>query len=914
MRRRASVRLRLTLAVGVVTALFLGTGAFLFEDRAAAEVLGAVAEDQSYLFDVAAPFGLAPLALDVYDELERQGLLGEFWSLLGMPQPPSEQLVFQEDDGMLVGDPAVPGAEVETTPAGEVILPVSTVLAIGEPLLYGVAPTDLIVVGEGAFVASVDGSIMGEAIDGVAPTAGITAIPVGNVRSSVAGLAQDLWIATAVFSLLAMAVTWRVTGRALRPVEDITRRVEEISAAGSGDRVPEPASRDEIGHLARTVNTMLDRLDGAALAQRQFVADASHELRSPLAVIRTEVEVGLAHPARTDWPATAAAVLQETDRLELLVDDLLVLARHDERPTPTADTTCDVEEVVLAEAARQRRVPVDTGGVLAGRVAARSGDITRVVRHLLDNATRHAAAAVRVELRAVDGKVVLHVDDDGDGIPEADRTRIFERFARLDDSRARDAGGAGLGLAVVAAVVDGPRRIGGGDLGSHRRRPVHDPASRVELTGAAAQGKVPSTDGPGMPSEGAPPTSEQVIADVAQHVAELIVVLDHAGTVLWANEGVRRILGRRPDDMVGHHASVFAHPDDIPLGLELLVSAKATGPGVKEPVVYRLGHADGRWVDVDVISSNVRTADGDMVLVLTGRPSGQMRPPTAIFDEASGRVSAMFDRALIGLAQVALDGEILRANHELARTLGTGDHVALFGRSFSELIDAPDRGAVASLLTGEGGTLPEVRLIPPAGAADGGRALYARIAASLVRDHRCQPMYFAVQLADITDLKLAEQELRHRATHDPLTGLANRLALADAPMPDSGPVSVLFVDLDRFKAINDTYGHSVGDEVLVAVAQRLLRTARKVDMVVRLGGDEFVVICPGADRDGGHALGRRIVAEVELPITTSGGEVRVTASVGVSSGDATGVEDLLHRADGALYRAKSGGGAEATLH
>jgi signal transduction histidine kinase len=256
-----------------------------------------------------------------------------------------------------------------------------------------------------------------------------------------------------------MGATWLLTGWALRPVEAITKRVEEINAAGSGDRVPVPPAHDEIGHLARTVNTMLDRLDGAAVAQRRFVADASHELRSPLAAIRTETEVALARPIDADWTEVGQHVLDETDRLEGLVTDLLVLARRDDgQAVEVVSGTTDVEEVVLAEAARRRRVPIDTARVLAGRVRARPGDVQRIVRHLLDNAARHARSTVWASVTGDGTDVLLAVDDDGEGVPGAERERIFERFARLDDARSRDHGGAGLGLAVVAALV---RDLGG---------------------------------------------------------------------------------------------------------------------------------------------------------------------------------------------------------------------------------------------------------------------------------------------------------------------------------------------------------------------------------------------------------------------------------------------------------------------
>lgn len=234
-----------------------------------------------------------------------------------------------------------------------------------------------------------------------------------------------------------------------------------------------------------------------------------------------------------------------------------------------------------------------------------------------------------------------------------------------------------------------------------------------------------------------------MIAAVADHVAELIAVFDAAGTVLWVNAALGRILGRRRDEWVGRSAIELCHPDDIPLGLELLVSAQATGPGVKEPVVYRLSHADGSWVDLECISSNVQLASGELVLVVTGRPARQARPSTAIFDEAAERVSAMFEHATIGMAQVSLDGRVLRGNERFGVAL-LGRSAQLRGVRLADLVHADDRslvdGAGPALLRGDG--LAEVRVRLSAVQPTGPGAV--RLTSSLVRDHEGEPMYFAV--------------------------------------------------------------------------------------------------------------------------------------------------------------------------
>lgn len=248
---------------------------------------------------------------------------------------------------------------------------------------------------------------------------------------------------------------WLLTGRALRPVEAIRREAEEITATSLARRLPLPGTTDEIGRLAETMNRMLERLEVSAVAQRRFVSDASHELKSPIASIRTMLEVARReHP--TDLERFLDDVLAEDARLERVVRDLLVLARADEGVPLTRMSDIDLDDIVLAEAAVAERVSgkrVDLTGVGAARVRGDSGALASLVRNLLDNAARYATSAVWITLEARDSSAVLTVSDDGPGIPEAERERVFERFVRLDESRQRASGGTGLGLAVCRAIA-----------------------------------------------------------------------------------------------------------------------------------------------------------------------------------------------------------------------------------------------------------------------------------------------------------------------------------------------------------------------------------------------------------------------------------------------------------------------------
>ena len=277
-----------------------------------------------------------------------------------------------------------------------------------------------------------------------------------RVTDSTRAVAVSLGIGIPLLLLVVGMVTWRVVGRALAPVEAMRREVESISTQELHRRVPEVSGDDEIARLAATMNRMLHRLEEGQLRQRQFVSDASHELRSPIAAMRQHAEVAQLHPEASSVEELAAVVLEEGVRLQRLVEDLLLLARVDEGTLRLRVEPVDLDDVVFEEAARLRAatgLTVDVGQVSPGRVAGDQGQLGRLVRNLADNAARHARSTVAFSLRQTGGTVVLTVDDDGYGIPPVERQRVFERFVRLDEARDRDSGGSGLGLAIVAGIA-----------------------------------------------------------------------------------------------------------------------------------------------------------------------------------------------------------------------------------------------------------------------------------------------------------------------------------------------------------------------------------------------------------------------------------------------------------------------------
>ncbi|MFB4307112.1 sensor histidine kinase [Actinomadura sp. GTD37] len=268
------------------------------------------------------------------------------------------------------------------------------------------------------------------------------------------------------------AVGWivsRAVRRALRPVRVMSAELAQITGGESDRRVTVPGPNDEVSDLAESVNVTLDRLADVLSRQRAFVADVSHELRSPLTGLRAQLEVALEHPEDEDWPAVARAALGDADRLQGIVGDLLILARlgagvHVERER------VDLGELVRAEAGRRvRRVPVevDAAAGVTARVAPRH--LTRVLTNLLDNAERHAASRIWVTVAAEGREAVLEVRDDGPGIAPEDRERVFRRFQRLPEGRARDAAGTGLGLTIsrdIAGAHGGTLVVADSDRGA----------------------------------------------------------------------------------------------------------------------------------------------------------------------------------------------------------------------------------------------------------------------------------------------------------------------------------------------------------------------------------------------------------------------------------------------------------------
>jgi signal transduction histidine kinase len=435
-----SVRVRITLAAVLVTAVAVGTAGWLLvqsvEDAQVRDIRHGV---EAYLDQVATRLEAGDAPQDAVTATDGTAPPAQLKVTDGRGQVLASSPEAADDGGG--GDQR---ASDETPRGDEVMAPVETLTrAIETPA--------------GDFVIT-------------------AAAPADQVQRNVEALTDRLAVGLPALVALVGVIAWVLVGRALRPVEAMRAEAERITASTLHRRLPRPPTDDEIGRLAHTMNTMLDRLETASARQRRFVSDASHELRSPIATLRAGLEVARSKPGPPGWPARVDGLLAEESRLESLVDDLLLLAAHDETGPSTAPTTpVDLTDLAREEGQRPRRVPVQivppATGDRAVVVDGARPQLARALSNLVDNAARHAATVVRISVSEDRDTARFVVDDDGPGIPPEDRERVFERFTRLDGGRARQQGGSGLGLAVVHAIVTDHRgsiRVGDSPLGGAR--------------------------------------------------------------------------------------------------------------------------------------------------------------------------------------------------------------------------------------------------------------------------------------------------------------------------------------------------------------------------------------------------------------------------------------------------------------
>ncbi len=425
--RSWSVRLRLTVLTAGLAALALAGGALAFAtalSSARVSDLDDIVRERAELVGSLVATGRVPEALPVSE--------------------PGEIAQVLDADGRVVA--SSPNASRTLPVLGPAELAALRSMATdGEVLLTGTTASTY----DGdARVALLPSTYRGE------PASVVATLPLAEVNWLRRAVGISLLVVVPVLTLVLAAVVWAVVGRVLGPVEELRRAAAQVARRGGAGSLP-VTRVDEIGALALTLNEMLDRLEASAARQRAFVADAAHELRSPLAALRAAVDVAIAHPDAYPGSELPTALEEDLRRMQALVDDLLLLARVGS--TPARHAPVDLAGLAR-EAVAAAQVPEAVEVTVAGAGAA-SGDrdaLVRVLRNLLDNAGRHATS--RVAVTVADGLVT--VDDDGGGIAPADRERVFERFVRLEEARGREAGGSGLGLAIAREIA----REHGGDV------------------------------------------------------------------------------------------------------------------------------------------------------------------------------------------------------------------------------------------------------------------------------------------------------------------------------------------------------------------------------------------------------------------------------------------------------------------
>ncbi len=407
---------------------------------------------------------------------------------------------------------------------------------------------------------------------------------------------------------------------------------------------------------------------------------------------------------------------------------------------------------------------------------------------------------------------------------------------------------------------------------------------------------------------------------LVQHASDIIIVVDEAGQLQYVSPAFERVLGKSREDFGARPAVELMHPDDV---ISMRSSPSGLEADIGKRTELRLQRADGTWKWFEATVTD-RRADPDVRgMVSNLHDITDRKVADEALREAHQRFHSAFEHAPIGMVMADLDGVIMRANPALGRIFGrpTDD---LSGQSFESFAHPDDRSIsrpeVAGLLSGKSDSYRVEKRYRHADGHD----VWASVNVSCVRDHQGSPSYFICQVEDVTESRALRERLAQAAIHDPLTSLPNRDLFMDRletalrlASRERRRVVVMFLDVDRFKLINDSLGHDIGDQILCAVADRLGGVMRASDTLARFGGDEFTVLC-SENHDDKDALrvAERLVKAMADPIVLPSGEIFVSLSVGValSNGDGTSGAVLLRNADVAMYQAKQRGPARIEIY
>lgn len=395
---------------------------------------------------------------------------------------------------------------------------------------------------------------------------------------------------------------------------------------------------------------------------------------------------------------------------------------------------------------------------------------------------------------------------------------------------------------------------------------------------------------------------EDLFLALARRASDLAIVMDRSGVILYASPALARMLGYAAADVVQVPGVDFVHPRDA---VEASADfARIVSEGGIATTIMRVRDSSGSWRVMEQTASNLLDTDVAGIVCNLRDITDRIEAEHALRASES-RYRAIADNADEGLWVTAPDGRTAYVNNRMLEILGL-DVEEIQGRPLWSVLDPSQRRIVQHRLAIRGAERYQLSYQHP----DGGERVLS-ISACPLDDVGGTLEGSLAMVADVTEARMLEDELRQAALHDTLTGLPNRALLLDrlqhALARETRSTAVLFVDLDQFKIVNDARGHAAGDELLVGVAARLRANARPADTVARFGGDEFLVVCEDVDEDGARDLAEGLLTALDAPFRVSGGEVHLTASIGVALSPAPSSGALLSHADAAMYAAKVAG-------
>jgi diguanylate cyclase (GGDEF)-like protein/PAS domain S-box-containing protein len=392
--------------------------------------------------------------------------------------------------------------------------------------------------------------------------------------------------------------------------------------------------------------------------------------------------------------------------------------------------------------------------------------------------------------------------------------------------------------------------------------------------------------------------------------SDLLVVIDESATLTYVSSASERILGLRAVEWIGRDVLELLHPDDVATAIESLVTSIGSGGGVKDPLEVRVRHADGRWREVEIVANNLLDDPAVRGILINARDVSERRQAQRRAARAKGQFEQAFERSPIGMALTTVEGRYERVNEAMCSLLDRTP-AEMLATSVLDTTHPEDLAATVAAAVDliEGRTQSfslDKRLI-----TGGGSPIWTRATTTLLRDDDGQPKHFLTQVENIEERRHLLEQLRRSALLDPLTGLANRAGLEEylSLLAPSTQIGVIALDLDGFKAVNDTSGHAAGDQVLRVIGGRIRRSIRPSDHAARIGGDEFVVVTvvpPSEEKLAGAAA--RLVHRLTVPVAHGEQTLVVGASAGVALGTAGDRIAVLTSADDASYAAKRRGG------